>query len=164
MPAAIETTPPLPNLSPVNGKAVTAGFDGGSLSADAGLPALREVERRLDAAGRLAACVYDPRDPNRTLHSVADILRFRMMMIAAGYEDGIDANTLRADPVFAMALERTPGERDDEVLNLLEVRLGCRPAETLALAVRPVRHRAPAPHQDRRPRRRDEVPRRRPPA
>lgn len=53
-----------------------------------------------------------PRDPTRTLHSIADILRFRMLMIAAGYEDGIDANALRADPVFKMALERLPGERD----------------------------------------------------
>ena len=48
----------------------------------------------------------------RTVHSVADILRFRMLMIAAGYEDGIDANALRADPVFKMALERLPGGRD----------------------------------------------------
>jgi hypothetical protein len=35
-----------------------------------------------------------------------------MLMIAAGYEDGIDANALRSDPVFKMALERLPGERD----------------------------------------------------
>jgi Transposase DDE domain group 1 len=107
-----ELMPPLPGLSLVNGKAVIAHFDGGSLSSDAGLLALREVERRLDVAGRLAACVDDPRDPTRTLHCVADILRFRMLMIAAGYEDGIDANALRADPVFKMALERLPGDRD----------------------------------------------------
>ena len=92
-----ETTPHLPGLSPVDGKALTARFDGGALSSDAGLLALREVERRLDVAGRLAACVDDPRDPARTQHSVADVLRFRMLMIAAGYEDGIDANALRAD-------------------------------------------------------------------
>ena len=48
-----QTTPPLPGLSPVNGKTVTARFDGGSLSSDTGLLALREVERRLDVAGRL---------------------------------------------------------------------------------------------------------------
>ena len=112
MPVTIETTSPLPGLSPVNGKAVTARFDGGSLSSDAGLLALREVERRLDAAGRLATCIDDPRDPTRTLHSMQEILRFRMLMIAAGYEDGIDANALRADPVFKMALERAPGARD----------------------------------------------------
>ena len=112
VPATIETTPPLPGLSPVNGKAVTARFDGGSLSSDAGLPALREAERRLDVAGRLAACLYDRRDPARTLHGAADILRFRMPMIAAGHADGIDANALRAEPVFKMALERSPGARD----------------------------------------------------
>jgi len=103
---------PLPGLSPVNGKALSARFDGGALTSDAGLLALREVERRLDVAGRLAAGIDDPRDPARTVHSVADILRFRMMMIAAGYEDGIDANALRNDPVFKLALERLPGERD----------------------------------------------------
>ena len=68
----------------MSGKAVAARFDGGALSSDAGLLALREVERRLDAAGRLATCIDDPRDPTRTLHSVADNLRFRIMMIAAG--------------------------------------------------------------------------------
>jgi hypothetical protein len=108
----VETTPLLPGLSPVAGKAVAARFDGGALSSDAGLLALREVEQRLDVAGRFAACIDDPRDPARTVHSIAEILRFRMLMIAAGYEDGIDANTLRADPVFKMALERLPGERD----------------------------------------------------
>jgi hypothetical protein len=57
-----------------------------------GLLALREVERRLDVAGgwRPASTIRAIRA--RTLHSVADILRFRMLMIAAGYEDGIDAN------------------------------------------------------------------------
>jgi hypothetical protein len=99
---------------PVTGEwqGIERRFDGGALSSDAGLLALREVERRLDVAGRLAAGIDDPRDPTRTVHSVADILRFRMMMITAGYEDGIDANALRADPVFKLALERLPGERD----------------------------------------------------
>ena len=81
-----EPTLPLPGLSPVNGKTVSARFDGGSLSSDAGLLALREVERPLDMAGRLAACVDDPRDPARTLHSVADILRLRMLMIVNAEE------------------------------------------------------------------------------
>ena len=48
-----ETTLPLPGLSPVNGKALTARFDGGALSSDAGLLALREVERRLDVCLRV---------------------------------------------------------------------------------------------------------------
>lgn len=84
-------------LSPANGMALSTHFDGGALTSDAGLLAVREVERRLDVAGRLAAGIDNPRDPARTLHSVADILRFRLLLIAVGYEDGIDANPLRGD-------------------------------------------------------------------
>ena len=34
------------------------------------------------------------------------------MMIGAGYEDGIDANSLRSDPMFKMALDLTPSDRE----------------------------------------------------
>jgi hypothetical protein len=40
----------------MQGKAVIARFDGGRLSSEVGLPALREIERRLGVADRLAAC------------------------------------------------------------------------------------------------------------
>lgn len=107
-----ESTLPLPGLSPVGGKAVVARFDGGKLSSDGGVLALREVERRLGVAERLAACLDDPRLPGRVRHGLAEIVRFRMLMIAAGYEDGNDADALRRDPVFKMALERAPGAGD----------------------------------------------------
>jgi len=108
MPAKVESTPPLPGLSPVADKPIIARFDGGQLSSDGGLLALREVERRLGLAERLAACLDDPRMPERVQHGVADILRFRLLMIAAGYEDGNDADALRHDPVFKLALDRLP--------------------------------------------------------
>ena len=108
MPAKPDATPALPGLSPVCGKSIVARFDGGQLSSDGGILALREIEQRLGVADRLAACVADPRDPDRVRHSVADILRFRMLMIAAGYEDGNDAASLRHDPAFKLALGRLP--------------------------------------------------------
>ena len=111
MPAKVETTPALPGLSPVGGKPVIARFDGGHLSSDGGLLVLREVERRLDLAGRLAACIADPRDPGRVVHGLDEIIRFRLLMIAAGYEDGNDADRLRMDPVFELAMERLEDER-----------------------------------------------------
>src|SRR4249920_34610 len=46
------------------------------------------------------------------MHTLADIIRFRLLMIASGYEDGNDATGLRADPIFKMALERLPSGRD----------------------------------------------------
>jgi hypothetical protein len=108
MPVTVEATPPLPGLSPVGGKRLVARFDGGQLSSDGGLLALREVERRLGLADRLAACIDDPRSPERVQHGLAAILRFRMLMIAAGYEDGNDADSLRHDPVFKLALDGLP--------------------------------------------------------
>ena len=43
---------PLPGLSPAGGKAIVVKFDGGLLSSDGGVLALREVERRLGVADR----------------------------------------------------------------------------------------------------------------
>ena len=105
-------TLPLPGLSPVAGKSVVAKFDGGSLSSDGGVLALREVEQRLSVADRLAACIEDPRAPDLITHTLSDIIRFRLLMIAAGHEDGIDANSLRVDPVFKMAHDLAPSDRD----------------------------------------------------
>ena len=73
-----------------------------------GLLALREIERRLGLADRLANCLVDPRAPERVVHRLAEIIRFRMLMIAAGYEDGNDADALRRDPMFKLALDRLP--------------------------------------------------------
>ena len=104
----VDVTPFLPGLPPVQGKAVVARFDGGRLSSEGGLLALREIERRLGLADRLAGCLKDPRTPEKVVHRLAEIIRFRMLMIAAGYEDGNDADTLRADPMFKLALDRLP--------------------------------------------------------
>jgi hypothetical protein len=108
MPAKVEPASLLPGLSPAAGKPLIARFDGGQLSSDGGLLALREVEQRLGLAERLATCIDDPRASERVRHGLADILRFRMLMIAAGYEDGNDADSLRHDPVFKLALNRLP--------------------------------------------------------
>ena len=89
-----------------------ARFDGGLLSSDGGILALREVEQRLRVADRLAACLADPRAPDQVTHSLADIIRFRLLMIGAGYEDGNDANSLRGDPMFKMALDLSPSDRE----------------------------------------------------
>ena len=108
----VDPTLPLLGLSPVAGKQIVARFDGGRLSSDGGLLVLREIERRLEVADRLAACIDDPRDPESTVHTLADIIRFRLLMIAAGYEDGNDATGRRADPLFQLALERLQSGRD----------------------------------------------------
>src|SRR5918995_2840627 len=81
-----DDAPFLPGLSPVAGKPVQVTFD----------------------AGRLARCVEDPRAPERVQHGLAEMIRFRALLIAAGYEDANDCDALRADPAFKMAAGRLP--------------------------------------------------------
>jgi hypothetical protein len=73
---------------------------------------LREVEQCLRPADRMAACLVDPRAPDQITHTLAAIMRFRLLMIAAGCEDGNDADTLRGDPMFKMALDLLPSDRE----------------------------------------------------
>ena len=101
---------PLDGLSSVRGKAVIARFDGGMLSSDSGVLALSEIDRRLRVAERLAGCIADPRAPGQVVHGLAEMIGFRMKMIAAGYEDANDATRLRTDPVFKMAEGALPSD------------------------------------------------------
>ncbi len=112
MPATSEPTPILPGLSPICGRDIEARFDGGLMSSDGGLLALREIDRHLGLAKRMAGFIADPRMPERIQHGLDEIIRFRMMMIVAGYEDGNDADHLRTDPIFKLALDRLPPHRD----------------------------------------------------
>ena len=95
-------------LPAVARKKVSVGFDGGLMSSDAGVLLLREAERRLGIAARLAACIADRRDPERITHRLDEMLQLRMFAIAAGYEDADDCDSLRDDPVFKMAVGRLP--------------------------------------------------------
>jgi hypothetical protein len=104
----VDLTLTLPGLSPVRSKPLDVRFDGGVLSSDGGLLLFREVEERLRLADRLAGCLSDPRNPAQVDHTLAEIIRFRMLAIVAGYEDGNDCNTLRHDPIFKIALGRLP--------------------------------------------------------
>ena len=108
-----ESAPVLPGLSPVAGRPVRAAFDGGRLTSDAGVLVLAEIERRLGLAERLARCLADPRDPERVHHTIAEMIRFRVLLIAAGYPDANDCDALRADPAFKLALGRLPESGPD---------------------------------------------------
>ena len=95
-------------LPAVSRKKVSVAFDGGMLSSDAGVLVLRDVEKRLGLAARLAGCILDRRNGARIDHTIEEMLRLRMFAIAAGYEDANDCATLRHDPVFKMAVGRAP--------------------------------------------------------
>ena len=92
---------------------ITAAFDGGRITSDAGVMLLGQAERRLGVADKLAAVIADPRNPLLITHSLGSIFRARILAIACGYEDADDLDHLRKDPAFKLACGRLPDTGND---------------------------------------------------
>jgi hypothetical protein len=69
---------------------------------------LREVELRRRILRRFAGCFVDYREPKRVEHSVEELVAQRVYALCCGYEDLNDHDSLRDDPLFAVAV----GKRD----------------------------------------------------
>lgn len=72
-------------LPPVQGKKVTAAFDGGRISSDGGVMLLAMAERRRGVPERLARCFPNRRDPARITLTFADLIRARIFAIGGGH-------------------------------------------------------------------------------
>jgi len=108
MAAMTDNTIPAFSFPAVEGKKVTAAFDGGRITSDGGVMLLAMAERRLGVAERLARCIPDRRDFSRIVHTLTDMIRARVFAIACGYEDADDLDVLRFDPAFKLACGRLP--------------------------------------------------------
>jgi hypothetical protein len=97
----------------VASKKISAAFDGGRITSDAGVMLLAQAERRLGIADKFAAVIADPRNPLLVTHTLASIYRARILAIACGYEDADDLDHLRKDPAFKLACARLPDGGDD---------------------------------------------------
>jgi len=87
---------------------IVADFNAGDLSTDGGALLLRRVEQRSRIIEGFARCFRDHRDPSRTTHSVDELIAQRVFGLLLGYEDLNDHDTLRHDPLLAVAV----GKRD----------------------------------------------------
>ena len=85
------------HLSP---QQVTVDFAGGSLVTDAGLLAIRALDKDLDILAALARRFPDPRAQKFVTHSCEAILTQQVYQILADYADCNDAHVLRHDPLF----------------------------------------------------------------
>jgi hypothetical protein len=83
------------------GRRVVAAFDGGAATSDAGALLLGAADRAIGLLRRLAACFEDGRAEAQVEHRVEAMLMQRVLGIALGYEDLVDHDTLRHDPVLA---------------------------------------------------------------
>lgn len=84
-------------------RSVVAAFDGGTITSDAGLLLLRQLEDKRRIIGGFASALRDHRDPARVEHTVDALLAQRVFAICCGYEDLNDHDFLAADPVLAVA-------------------------------------------------------------
>jgi hypothetical protein len=95
-------------LSEIQDTPVLLDFEGGSLTSDAGILLLREVEQQIGIIKGLAEVINDPRDARYVKHTLMELLMQRVGQISSGYEDANDCNTLRDDPIFKMFAGRLP--------------------------------------------------------
>jgi Transposase DDE domain group 1 len=88
-------------FAPVEGRRVEAAFDGGDATSDAGALLLGATDRALGLITRFASCFDDGRIQGQVEHAVATMVAQRVFGIALGYEDLVDHDQLRHDPVLA---------------------------------------------------------------
>ena len=80
----------------------------GRVTSDAGLIPLGEFDRRWQFTERMAGCIEDSRKAPE--HTVLEMLRQRLLGIIADYEDCLDHDDLRDDPLFQMLAGKVSGE------------------------------------------------------
>ncbi len=92
----------------VGSQQLHVAFDGGCLVADAGLLAVRALEKPLRVIAELAQRLPDPRSPKYIEHSAEAILTQAVYQILAGYPDCNDAHELRHDRLFQILADVAP--------------------------------------------------------
>lgn len=92
----------------VGSQPIHVAFAGGRLVADAGLLAVRTLEKPLRVIADLAARLPDPRSPAQTEHSAEAIRTQEVYQILAGYPDFQDAHDLRVEPLFQILADVSP--------------------------------------------------------
>jgi Transposase DDE domain group 1 len=97
----------------VEGRQVVAAFNGGEGTTDGGGLLLGATDRAIHLIGRFAACFVDHRAQAQVEHTVAAMVAQRVFGIALGYEDLIDHDHLRHDPVLATLAGKLEAKRQN---------------------------------------------------
>jgi hypothetical protein len=97
----------------VEGRQVVAAFDGGEVTSDAGALLLGAADRAIGVVGRFAACFDDGRAQAQVEHTVEAMVVQRVFGIALGYEDLVDHDQLRHDPVLATLAGKLSAKRQN---------------------------------------------------
>lgn len=85
--------------------AVSVDFSCGEISSDGSVVLLEKLERKHGLIRYFSDQIPDRRNPLRTVHSVEKLLKQRVYMLMAGYEDTNDVSHLKKDPLYQDILE-----------------------------------------------------------
>jgi len=108
-----ECSPDLFGFARVEGRAVVASFDGGAITSDAGALLLGATDRAIRLVERFAGCFRDARSAALIEHEVRTLVGQRVWGIALGYEDLVDHDGLRHDPMMAVLAGKLEARRRD---------------------------------------------------
>jgi hypothetical protein len=81
------------------------------MTSDAGALLLGATDHAIGLVGRFASCFRDTRRADLVEHDVATLVGQRVFGIALGYEDLIDHDTLRHDPIMAVLAGKLEAKR-----------------------------------------------------
>ena len=101
------------DFEPVECRQVVAAFDGGQVTSDAGALLLARTDRAIGLIERFAGCFGDARAAALVEHPLRVLVGQRVVGIALGYEDLLDHDQLRFDPVLGAALGKLEAGRAD---------------------------------------------------
>jgi DDE family transposase len=108
-----DCTPQQLEFQGVGRRTVVAAFDGGTLTSDAGVLLLAEVERKRGILRQFAACFQDRRNPVFVEHRLEELVRQRILGLALAYEDLNDHDELRTDPLLATVVGKADPTGND---------------------------------------------------
>lgn len=79
------------------------------ITSDGGVVLLREIDNIVGLSEFLAERLHDPRDPDKVVHPLVELLRTRLYLLVQGRRDQDDADTLRDDPALRVAVSQRRG-------------------------------------------------------
>lgn len=94
-------------FEPIKSCPVLVNFKGKTVTSDAGITLIAELDRKREITLRLALCFKDYREPNRIEHSLSSLIAQRVYGLVMGYEDINDHEILRHDVMFTLAVGKS---------------------------------------------------------
>jgi hypothetical protein len=92
---------------------VTASFDGGAITSNAGALLLRQTDHAIGLSRQVSSCFTDARNQEQIEHSLETPVAQRIHGIALGYEDLNEHDELRHDPVLGLLSGKLAAHRSD---------------------------------------------------